>query len=110
MSTLLHLGKFPSHYDASRKKLLVKASDIPPQAQVLLVTHPWELPGNPDPSGRQFVALRRFVDKANVAGGGAGFEYVWVSFSCASSNRMKPTFKTHLHNVLTVSRACGLDQ
>ncbi|CAN0564783.1 unnamed protein product, partial [Ectocarpus sp. 12 AP-2014] len=63
VSVLLDVGRFPSHYDASRKKQLVAASDISPQSQVLLVTHPWESPGNPDPSGKQFSALRRFLDK-----------------------------------------------
>lgn len=127
--TLLSLGRFPSHYDALRKKHLVTAGDIPPQARVLLVSHPSESPANPDPSGRQFLALRRFLHEsaerskrrvgvnggeANVGRGSddgipdeqeeesAGFGFVWVSFSCASSNRIKPTFKTHMHNVLTV--------
>lgn len=115
VSTLLDLGRFPSHYDANRKKYLVGASNIPPHAQVLFVSHPLEAPGNPDPSGRQFSALRRFLEEANEVsrgGGGAGGEeekkeggygYVWVSFSCTSSNRIKPEFKTHLHNVITVS-------
>lgn len=122
--TLLKLGKFPSHYDASRKKLLVKASDVPPHAQVLLVSHPCESPGNPDPSGRQFSALRRFLDKAKRRGeevdvrdgqgtgegegGGGGFGYAWMAFSCTSANRIKPTFKTHLHNVITVCCCCCL--
>lgn len=110
--TLLGLSRFPSHYEAGRKKLLVQASDVPPYAQVLFVSHPWESPGNPDPSGRQFSALTKFLDeskqKKEVGGGGGGrggegFGYVWAAFSCMSSNRMKPTFKTHLENVLTVS-------
>lgn len=109
--TLLGLGRFPSHYDASRKKLLVSASDVPPHAQVLMVSHPSELPGNPDPSGRQFSALKRFLreteerEKDKEEGGcGGGFGYVWAAFSCTSANRIKPTFKTHLHNVLTVRK------
>ncbi|CAM9956215.1 unnamed protein product, partial [Hapterophycus canaliculatus] len=121
VSTLLGAGRFPSHYDASRKKQLVAASAISPQAQVLLVSHPWESPGNPDPSGKQFLALRRFLDRAKREsaggrsgeaeggagdggegeGGGEGFGYVWLSFSCTSSNRMRPTFRTHINNVLT---------
>lgn len=141
VSALLEAGRFPSHYDVSRRKQLVAASAIPPQAQVLLVSHPWESPGNPDPSGKQFLALRRFLAEqeqeqeeekkekgekkalkwrgndgkaaaeerrtaqrqghAGTAGSG-GFGYVWLSFSCTSSNRMKPSFQTHLNNVLTV--------
>eukprot|EP00903_Cladosiphon_okamuranus_P020320 g18644.t1 len=99
ISTLLETGRFPSYYDASRKKQLVAGSAISPQSQVLLVSHPWESPGNPDPSGKQFLALLRFL--AEAEGGGGGFAYVWLSFSCTSSNRMKPTFQTHLNNVLT---------
>lgn len=89
---------------------------MPPQAQVLLVSHPWESPGNPDPSGKQFLALRRFLEEARAGAGGTkgnddnndggamgrGFGYVWASFSCTSSNRMKPMFATHVHNILTV--------
>lgn len=122
VSTLLEAGRFPSHYDANRKKQLVAASDISPQAQVLLVSHPWESPGNPDPSGKQFLALRRFFDqdKGQEGGGGGGegkrgtgdgeeggeggFGYVWLSFSCTSSNRMRPAFRTHINNVLTVRK------
>lgn len=110
VATLLETGRFPSYYDASRKKHLVAGSAVSPQSQVLLVSHPWESPGNPDPSGKQFLALRRFLEEAGGGGGGtvdgegaAGFGYVWLSFSCTSSNRMKPTFQTHLNNVLTVS-------
>ncbi|CAB1116565.1 unnamed protein product [Ectocarpus sp. CCAP 1310/34] len=123
VSVLLDVGRFPSHYDASRKKQLVAASDISPQSQVLLVTHPWESPGNPDPSGKQFSALRRFLDEKATAGsadggkgrGGSaeggdsadeGFGYVWLSFSCTSSNRMRPAFQTHLDNVLTAWCFC----
>lgn len=115
--TLLGLGRFPSQYDASRKKLLVPASDVPPHAQVLMVSHPSELPGNPDPSGRQFLALKEFLrysKEENMGDGGdgdasgAGFEYVWAAFSCTSSNRIKPTFKTHLHNLVTVSECMSV--
>lgn len=104
VATLLETGRFPSYYDASRKKQLVAGSAISPQSQVLLVSHPWESPGNPDPSGKQFLALRRFLEEAGGGGreGEGGFGYVWLSFSCTSSNRMKPTFQTHLNNVLTV--------
>eukprot|EP00752_Nemacystus_decipiens_P004196 g3835.t1 len=100
VSTLLETGRFPSYYDASRKKQLVVGSAISPQSQVLLVSHPWESPANPDPSGKQFLALRRFLEEGD-GGEEARFGYVWLSFSCTSSNRMKPTFQTHLNNVLT---------
>lgn len=130
--TLLKLGRFPSYYDASRKKLLIRASDASPHARVLMVSHPCELPGNPDPSGRQFAALLRFLEQSRHeadsdekqgqgAGGGgdnvhdekvvegddnrsreARFGYAWMAFSCTGSNRIKPTFKTHLHNLITV--------
>lgn len=110
VTTLLETGRFPSYYDASRKKQLVAGSAITPQSQVLFVSHPWESPGNPDPSGKQFLALRRFLEGPRGDGGaqeegggfGFGYGYVWLSFSCTSSNRMKPTFQTHLHNVITV--------
>ncbi|CAN0241739.1 unnamed protein product, partial [Scytosiphon promiscuus] len=67
VSTLLEAGRFPSHYDASRKKLLVAASAISPQAQVLLVTHPWESPGNPDPSNRMRPAFRTHINNVLTA-------------------------------------------
>ncbi|CAN0229938.1 unnamed protein product, partial [Phaeothamnion confervicola] len=102
VGSLLEFGRFPTYYDCSRKKALVRAASVPPGARVLALSHPWESPGNPDPSGHQFEALRRFLLGSKAVGGTRPrFDYVWLLFSCASQNRIKPDFKLHLRNVVT---------
>lgn len=116
---LLQQGHLPTYYDAYRKKLLVRGSDLPPGARVLLFTHAWEAPGAPDPTGCQFAALSEFLESTNASAstsprypdgegvdrvnpeGAEGYGYVWFMYSCMNHNRIKPDFQLHLKNVVT---------
>jgi ankyrin repeat protein len=97
-------GSLPAYYTARKSKMLRRASDLPPNARILLVSHPWEAPAKPDPTGSQMRALDAFLHEAEKQGG--SYEYVWAMYSCCDRNRIKPDFKAHLNNLATSYCRC----